>query len=81
MGQPIVGEAYAAGAHHRDRRHRPRIFQEFGTDPEIRLAEVSAFLQAPAGRPSVAVERPALQNEERPTGSREGSDDAGSVGG
>jgi hypothetical protein len=57
-----------------------RIFQEFGTDPEIRLADVSAFLQAPVGRPSIADERPALQNEERPTGSREGSEDAGSVG-
>ena len=57
-----------------------RIFQEFGTDPEIRLADVSAFLQAPVGRPTVAVERPTLQNEERPTGSREGSEDAGSVG-
>jgi hypothetical protein len=35
---------------------------------------------APVGRPSIAVERPELQNEERPTGSREGSEDAGSVG-
>ena len=58
-----------------------RIFQEFGSDPEIRLADVSAFLQAPAGRQSIAVEKPAMQTEERPTGSREGSDDAGSVGG
>ena len=58
-----------------------RIFQEFGTDPEIHLADVSAFLQSPAGRQSVAVEKPALQAEERPTGSREGRDDAGSVGG
>jgi hypothetical protein len=58
-----------------------RIFREFGTDPEIRLADVSAFLQAPVGRPVAAVERPTLQNDERPTGSREGRDDAGSVGG
>jgi hypothetical protein len=57
-----------------------RIFREFGTDPEIRLADVSAFLQAPVGRPTVAVEKPALKTEERPTGSREGSEDAGSVG-
>ena len=58
-----------------------RIFQEFGTDPEIRLADVSAFLQAPVGRQGVVVEKPALQAEERATGSREGKDDAGSVGG
>ena len=57
-----------------------RIFQEFGSDPEIRLADVSAFLQAPVGRPIVAVEKPAMQNEERRTGSREGSEGAGSVG-
>jgi hypothetical protein len=57
-----------------------RIFQEFGSDPEIRLADVSAFLQAPAGRQGIPVEKPALQGEERPTGSREGSEDAGSVG-
>ena len=57
-----------------------RIFREFGTEPEIRLADVSAFLQAPVGRPSVAVEKPALKAEERPTGFREGSEDAGSVG-
>ena len=43
-----------------------RIFQEFGSDPEIRLADVSAFLQAPAGRPSIADERPAMQSQERP---------------
>ena len=58
-----------------------RIFQEFGSDPEIRLADVSAFLQAPAGRQGVTVEKPAREGEERPTGSRAGSDDAGSVGG
>jgi hypothetical protein len=57
-----------------------RIFREFGTDPEIRLADVSVFLQAPVGRPTVAVEKPAFKPEERPTGSREGSEDAGSVG-
>jgi hypothetical protein len=57
-----------------------RIFREFGTDPEIRLADVSAFLEAPVGRPSVAVEKPALKTEERPKGSREGSEGTGSVG-
>jgi len=57
-----------------------RIFREFGTDPEIHLADVSAFLQAPVGRPSVAVEKPVLKSGESPTGPREGSEEADSVG-
>ena len=51
-----------------------RIFREFGTDPDIRLADVSAFLQPPARGPTLTTEKPAMQTEEGPR-PWEGSDD------
>jgi hypothetical protein len=52
-----------------------RIFREFGAEPEIRLADVSAFLQAPpSARPSLPGEATIAQRLDS-TASREGSDD------
>jgi hypothetical protein len=52
-----------------------RIFRGFGAEPEIRLADVSAFLQPPpAARPSLPGETTIAQRLDS-TPSREGSDD------
>jgi hypothetical protein len=52
-----------------------RIFRDFGAEPEIRLADVSAFLQRPpAARPSLPGEATIAQRLDSTT-SREGSDD------
>ena len=51
-----------------------RIFRDFGAEPEIRLADVSAFLQPPSARPSLPREATIAQRLDSTT-SREGSDD------
>lgn len=51
-----------------------RIFRDFGAEPEIRLADVSAFLQPPSARPSLPGEATIAQRLDSTT-SREGSDD------
>jgi hypothetical protein len=52
-----------------------RIFRDFGAEPEIRLADVSAFLQPPpAARPSLPRETTIAQRLDSTT-SREGNDD------
>ena len=51
-----------------------RIFRDFGAEPEIRLADVSAFLQPPpSARPSPPGETTIAQRLD--PASREGSDD------
>ena len=51
-----------------------RIFRDFGTEPEIRLADVSSFLQ-PRHQGLARPEEPAAYRTETPTESHEGSDE------
>ena len=51
-----------------------RIFRDFGTEPEIQLADVSSFLQ-PRSQPLVRPEETAAYKPESPTEMREGSDE------
>jgi hypothetical protein len=51
-----------------------RIFRDFGAEPEIRLADVSAFLQPPSARPSLPGGATIAQRLDSTT-SREGKDD------
>ena len=51
-----------------------RIFRDFGTEPEIRLADVSSFLQPRSQRPA-RPEEPAAYQAEMPTEQHEGSDE------
>lgn len=51
-----------------------RIFRDFGTDPEIRLADVSSFLQPPARGRAMPADGSAYQPE-APTEMREGTDE------
>ena len=51
-----------------------RIFRDFGTEPEIRLADVSSFLQ-PRHQRLAPPEAPAAHGPEQPTELHEGSDE------
>ena len=51
-----------------------RIFRDFGSEPEIRLADVSSFLQPRHPRSAPPTE-PAAAKPESPTGLHEGSDE------
>lgn len=51
-----------------------RIFRDFGTEPEIRLADVSSFLQ-PRSQRLARPEEPAAYKPETPTELREGGDE------
>ena len=51
-----------------------RIFRDFGTEPEIRLADVSSFLQ-PRNQRLARPEEPSAYKPETPTELHEGSDE------
>ena len=52
-----------------------RIFRDFGTEPEIRLADVSSFLQPPRTPRLARPEETAAHKQETPTELHEGGDE------